>query len=521
MWLKYLPILGMCCLGLSPLLAQTELINADLSSLYQYTVQNSPTVKRQQIQNQLADAARQTARSQFDFLLLADVSTSRAGYNLMALDPRRSVVGNEINTNDMQLSAQVQRTFRTGTLASIGVAYQRTADSYPLTVFNEQVGAFFADNSTSTSLSITQPLLRGRGRSIVTANETLAGLGLESQQENAVFVISGQVFNTVAAYWQYRGATESFQVYQDNEARVRSVLEVTEQLVAGDKKPAGDLTQVRADLTDKERQTVAAQQALFAARQNLGRSIGLSADASAGLTAPESVFPSLASDADLPTLEELLQIARANRADLKSLRKFLAQQLTQLEVAENNLKPQLNLTAFGSYGGVAMGNGVDRFFRALANDEGRQTQVGVGLNYQFPINNNLAEAAVVSAQLQIADQETFLNDQIRNIELNVSISYNNYLNSVEIVRKAQQSLGYYQDVFTNEQYKFQNGLTTLLNLIIMQERLTFAQLEYIQAQQQYAIAISSLRYESGTLYRAVQSGPVDVSIFYSLPTANQ
>lgn len=523
MWLKYFPLLGALCLGTSTLLAQPGTIDGDLANLYQLTLENSPTVKRQQIQNRIAEAARQTARSQFDYQLIADASISRSGYNLLNADPRRSYIGSEINTNDFLLSTGLQRTFRTGTVVGIGINYQRVADNNPLTVFNEDVGAFVADNSTSTSLNISQPLLRGQGRSIVTAGETLAKLSWESQRENAVFITTGQLLSTINAYWQYRSASEAYAVYQDNENRVRSVLDITEELVAADKKPTGDLTQIQADLKDKERQTILAAQNLFAARQNLGRSLGLETAASEGIGEPVSTFPAINDQENIPSLETLINLARTRRTDLKAINKLLEQQTLQLDVAENNLKPQLNLNAFVNYGGSAMGNGVDRFFRSLSNNEGRNYQTGIGLGYIFPLNNNQAEAAKLNAQLQFADQETFLRDQIRNIELNVNIAYNNYLNSVEAVRKSKQSLDYYEEVFTNEQYKFQNGLTTLLNLILLQERLTFAQLDYIQTQQQFAIAISNLRYETGTLYDGTETNaaetPVDISIFYSLPEA--
>lgn len=492
-----------------------------MTNLYQLTLINSPTVKRQSIRNQIVETGKQTARSQFDYQLVSDLSLSRSAYNLFDADPRRSLVGNTINTNNFALSAGVQRTFRTGTTANVGVEYQRLSDSYPLNGFGESIGAFMPDNATTTSFSLTQPLLRGRGRSIVTANETMAELNLQSQLQNAQFVTSGQVLTTVNSYWQYFSASESYKVYQDNEERVKVVLDITEELVKADKKPIGDLTQIQADVVDKERQTILAAQNVYAAKQNLGRSLGLQTTESGQIGEPVSRFPQLDEGQTIPSLEEMLAIARTNRADLKALEKALEMQKIQLQVAENNTQQQLNLTAFSSYGGSAMGGGVDRFFRALSNEQGRNYQLGLGLGYVFPINNNQAEASLLNAQLQYADQETYQRDQIRNIELNVSIAYNNYLNTIAALKKSRESLVYYEEVFTNEQYKFQNGLTTLLNLILLQERLTFAQLDYIQSQQQYAVAISNLRYETGTLFTSNSTDSntaiFDETVFYTLP----
>lgn len=521
MRLTYIYLLGLACLAAVVVHAQSLPLRVDLPSLYQHTLSNSPTVQRQQIQNRIAETARQAARSQFDYVLLSDLNASRSGYNLLAPDPRRALVGSDIQTNDLSLSTNLQRSFRSGIRASIGLNYQRIADNYPLTVYNEEVGPFFGNNAVSTSFSIAQPLLRGRGRDVVTANETIAEKGSESQQDNAVFITSSQLLNTVSSYWQYLAASESLAAYQQNESRIRDLLDITEQLVAADKKPSGDLIQIRADLRDKERQTVLAQQFLFAARQNLGRSLGLSTTDSENIGPPESPFPKVEEQTETPPLSALLETAQRQRADLKALRILLEQQQTQLKLAKNNLKPQLDLRLFGTYGGSAMGNGVDRFFRALTNNEGRQVQIGAGLSFQFPLNNNLAEANLLQAQLQINDRQTLLSDQIRQIELNVSISYNNYLNSVQVVSKAQQSLENYKTVYANEQYKFQQGLTTLLNLILMQERLTFSELDYIQARQQYAIALAQLRFETGALFNsrnlAATGQVIDASLFYSLP----
>jgi outer membrane protein TolC len=521
MRLKYTLLLGLVLIEAMGLYAQSMLMRADLPSLYQHTLSNSPTVQRQQIQNRIAETAQQTARSQFDYILFSDLNASRSGYNLLTPDPRRAIVGSDIQTNDLTLSTNLQRSFRSGIRANVGMNYQRVADSYPLTLFNEEVGPFFANNAVSTSFSIVQPLFRGRGREIVTANETIAEKGWQSQQDNAAFITSSQLLNTVSSYWQYLAATESLAAYQQNEARIRNMLEVTEQLVAADKKPSGDLTQIRADLRDKERQTVLAQQFLFAARQNLGRSLGLTTIASENIGPPESPFPNVEEQTEIPPLSALLETARQQRTDLKALRIMLEQQQTQLKLAKNNLKPQLDLRLFGNYGGSAMGNGADRFFRALTNNEGRQVQLGAGLSFQFPLNNNLAEANLLQTQLQINDQQVLLGDQIRQIELNVSISYNNYINSVQAVNKARQSLENYRTVFANEQYKFQQGLTTLLNLILMQERLTFSELDYIQARQQYAIALAQVRFETGALFNSRNLGVsdqiIDTSLFYSLP----
>lgn len=519
MHLRNLLLLSFFVLNIILLNAQdTQKISCDLSSLYQITLSKSPTIQRQQIQNKRATADRQLATSIFDYTLFADLSLNRSDLNLLSGDQRRPLIGSHLKANTMALNGGVQRMFRSGLRVSSGLEYSRIADNLPLNTVGQEVGSFISNNNMTAFVSVAQPLWRGRGRSIVTANEKTTDIGIESQLHNAAFVTAGQVFNMALNYWQYVGANQAYEVYQSNEERVRKVLEITNELVGAEKKPAGDLVQIQADLKDKERQTILSEQQLFSARQNLGRSIGISTVESTSIGIPTNNFPDVESIGTTINLQKLLDIAYANRDDLKALKKSLEISSIYVDVAENNTKPQLDLTAFARYGSTELGNSISRFFSVLGQNEGRNYQVGVGLNYLFPVNNNRAEAELLTSQLIYSDQEINIQDQIRNIELNVSIAYNNLLNSIEAVKKSEQALRYYEDVFSNEQIKFQNGLTTLLNLILFQERLTFAQLDYIQNQQQFAIALSNLRYETGTIFSSEASNSqFDSAIFYALP----
>lgn len=516
---RHLLLLGLALWGYTGSWAQTELIPADMANLYQLTLAKSPTLQRQHLQTKRALADKQLAVSQFDYQLASNLDVNRSGLNFYDADPRKDIVSNLMN-NDLVLGAGLQRTFRSGITAKVGLDYSRNSNNFPFNSFNENVGSFYANHATTTSLSLTQPLMRGRGTHIVTANEKAAGIGIESQNFNAAFVAAGEVFNTLFGYWQYLGAHKSLEIYQANEARVNKVLGITQELVKAEKKPSSDLLQIQADLKDKEQQTILAQQQLYSARQNLGRAVGLNAVEGEKIGQPNNDFPALDETSIVVNLAQLLEIARKNRSDLKALHKSLEIADIRVDVAKNNLKPQLDLTAYLGYGGAATGNGVGRFFTALGNNQGRNYLLGLGLNFLFPINNNRAEATLLTNQLLLSDQEVVIQNQIREIELNVSIALNRYLNSIAALKKSKESLAFYEEVFNNEQIKFQTGLTTLLNLILFQERLTFAQLDYIQNQQQFAIAIANLRYETGTLLtteQLAQQKTIDPGVFYTLP----
>ena len=78
-------------------------------------------------------------------------------------------------------------------------------------------------------------------------------------------------------------------------------------------------------------------------------------------------------------------------------------------------------------------------------------------------------------------------------------------------------MDYYKEVYDNEQIRFQSGLTTLLNVIIFQERLTFAELDYLRAQFQQASAIAELRFRTGINTLLEGRSDTITDLFYTLP----
>lgn len=500
-------------------------IDGNLLHLSELTLDKSPLIQRNRLQIDQAEANFRNQRSVFDYELSSGINFNKNKLTLFDADPRSQILSEDLETNSTGVSLALQKRFRTGLIANISADYSRVSDNFPLNRFNEQVGANLSNHASSATFSLTQPLLRGNGLKVSTAFEKSAELAIASAEENFELNSAFELLQMGNAYWQYLGAYKSLEIFQENEERVRNVLGITEELVKADKKPASDLFQIKADLAEQERQTTVAQQNLYNARLNLGRVIGISEEEGKRIGNPLDDFPTILESRFNQNIDvdKMISLARNYRTDIKAIEKTQDGLELQLRAAKNSVLPQLNLTGFLTYGGVAVGGGLEQFFDALGNRPGRNRIAGVNLTFSLPVNNNRAKADLASSKIAISDQQIAYENLARNIDLNVSIALNNLKNSVVILEKAAQTLGYYQEVFNNEQVKFQNGLTTLLNLILFQERLTFAHLEYLRAQQQFATAMLNLRFETGTLISMDENkiaNALSRQIFYTLPNNN-
>ncbi|PXY46696.1 TolC family protein [Flavobacterium hydrophilum] len=495
-------------------------IKCDLIEISSIAFNKNPNIISTYYAVQNAEAGVQVQAGTFDYNLNSGLSYQRSRYNLYDADPRNEFIDSPLKSNSVDFSANLLKRFRTSQIAEVSLRYLYKDSNFPFNNFNEFVGPFYGNHTGVVNFSLTQPLLRGRGKRIATTGERISNLYIDKNKNEYEFTNSYEILQIGLAYWSYYTAFKSLDVYIQNEARVRNLLEMTNELVKADKKPQGDLAQINADLTNQERLTVVARQNLYNARLNLGRAIGLSEQESQQLDDPVNDFPAVAQSGykQNSNKEPFLKAAIENRGDLKAVKKVTEAIELQYQLAENNLKPQLDLTGFVYYGSTSNGNGIDKTLSSFVNNQGQDVGGGAKLTFSFPLNNNIAKGNYSISKIAVKDQEVIANNTQRNIELNINIALNNLSNSVLILEKAKESMMFYQQAFNNEQEKFQIGLTTLFNLMQFQERFTYSELEYLNAEQQFSNAIISLRHETGTLLsKEKQDLSVLQNAFYTVP----
>lgn len=518
----YLVFLLFALLLSVPAFGQTK-ISSDLIDITNVAFNKNPSIKTAVNDVKDSEANLQIQKSTFDYNLLSELSYQRSRNNLLDGDPRNQFIDKFFNINTVDFNAGLQKKFRTGQRAELGANYNFSSNNFPFNNFSQPVSPYFGNHTGSLSLSFTQPLLRGRGREVTTASEKIAELYIETAKNNYEFSNSYQILQISIAYWNYYTAYKSLEIYRQNESRARNVLDMTKELVKADKKPAGELVQITADLTNQERLTVLAEQNLYNAKINLGRTIGLSKEESENLEDPTNEFPLISASGfdNLQNEDTFITMAIENRGDLKGNKNIYTALEKQLLVSADNLKPQLDLTGFVFNGSSDQGNGFSHTFSSFFNANGQNIGAGAKLTYSFPLNNNFAKGNFARSEIALDNQQIINNNLTRNIELNIKIALSNFKNSVLVLEKAKASLENYRQAFENEQMRFQNGLTTLLNVIIFQERLTNAELQYLQANQEFANSIVVLRHETGSLISQDNQGfTINLDRFYSIPNTN-
>ncbi len=198
--------------------------------------------------------------------------------------------------------------------------------------------------SSLINLTFTQPLLRGRG---ISATEPLTQAQQNLIYEMRRFVRFRRTFFT-QVYSEYFDVLQQRQVVRNeklNLENLRRARKRAEAMFDAGRLPGFQVDQTRQDELRAEDRLERAQQRYHRTLDQFKSIMGVKPDINLVLDMTELQEMEDPKAPDLPwTREKAIEIALANRLDLKTARDRVADARRKIQVAVNNLKPGLDLT---------------------------------------------------------------------------------------------------------------------------------------------------------------------------------
>lgn len=396
-------ILLVCCLRSYGQSSPPSPPPLDLIEALQSTLTNQPALHIGEQQVVATRAIRREASGPFDAVIGTRFSQNRINNPLTVFEQEQAGLLNIITNNQVDnvstLDIGATKEYRNGVTISPNLLATRATDNI------YDIGGV---NLSTLSFQVTVPLLRGRGRDVVAATETAAGIEIEASLLDLNQTISGLLANTAVSYWNAVGAAKNLEVAKGSEARGRIYVENVKTLIAAGRVPEAESHQVNANLATRSAARIAAEQSLLAAREQLALAMGMSTDQMASVGMPIEDFPT--DDAQVldalnaHPLEDFYNSALENRADYLAARKREVEQKKLLTPARNALKPELNLNLSTGYSSLEEGTGIGDFFGSPGRAP-RGPDLGFGVTYQFPPSNNAANGALMLAQSNLRQAE--------------------------------------------------------------------------------------------------------------------
>ncbi len=396
------------------------------------------------------------------------------------------------NTNTTNAALNGSVLFRNGISITPDVTLNRNTDN-----LTNKTGL----NNSQVSVQVTLPLLRGRGRAVVDAQEIAAGQELDASGYDLSQLASQLIAGTVNAYWNYVAALQSLDVYRESEQRGMQLLDGARELAKADIIARIEVDNGVANLASRTASRIQAEQTVVQAAQALAVAIGVSAADILSLPPPSDPYPDGLKQPLLPITPDALQnyihLALTRRADYLAAKVRVDEAQSVLVAARNQLKPQLNIIGTAGYAGLQDTTRFDKYLSSIfQNIYG--PSVSAGLQYNFPVGNHAAKGQLMETLATVQQGLLHVNDTARNVASNVVTAATGVNSSVLQLQQAAEASDSFSKSLEGERQKLRLGTTSLLDILETEDRYISARLSEISARLGYADAIANFRYATGT-----------------------
>ena len=356
--------------------------------------------------------------------------------------------------------------------------------------------------NSRVALEYRQPLLQGAGHAFNTSFINIAIADTSIRQHEFVTGLQSHLLDVISAYWELVRTRGALVVQRRLANRATETAQVVNNRVHLDVGPV-QAARARAVLSTRQIAVTEAEYAAVFAQERLLRLVF-------GQQYPESVNIEIIPISELlgPTpvvdVELETQTALQQRPEVKQALQQIKRTCIERGIAQNQLLPVLGLTLSLSNQGLQGNRGLASAF----NDQwsfGDPTY-GIGLSYSLPHGNRAAKANLRQRQLQIKKFQHELAAVTSDVVLDVRIASQRLaLASAQrsatddAAQQANQELNALQvraDLLLDGDNV---GPLYLNDLLQTQERLATAELSFLTALTDYALALFELQRANGSL----------------------
>ncbi len=478
--------------GLQDHVANGKLV-LSLDDSIRLALSNNTDVRLNHSQIEFAQNNLHRAHGPFDPLVTSSFADNRTKSPAITQIQGAPVLDTLVQTTTLGYS----QTFQTGT------NFQTTFSANKLST-NDSLSLVNPSLASDLQFTLTQPLLRNFGLFPNRAPILIAQRNLN--QARAVFQgeVNDIILQTVGRYWSVVLTRESLTVQ-------RKSLEEAQKSYDHDKKALGlgalpplDIYRSESQVASRRVGVIQAEYALKQTEDQFRQVVGADLDPAIRVLdleltdQPEPLGDLLSTD-----IATTLTRALANRPEMEARRQQLSSDELSIRLAHNGLKPDLELSGFYSGNGLG-GNS------SAAGNTGLSTSLnqvfhftypayGATLSLNLPIKNHGAEANLADASVSRRRDQYEQRLTTQNITLEVTNAVH-ALEQAELSMEASKvALDLAQKSLRADERKYELGAETVFFVLDAQTQLAQAELNLIQSQINFQIAVAQLDHSTGDL----------------------
>jgi outer membrane protein len=461
---------------------------------------NNTDVKLDRPQIDFAKNNLKRAHSPFDPAASSSFSDSRTKSPAINETQGASVP----NTLSQTATLGYTQTFQTGTNFQTAFSNNKLSTNSSLSLLNPSL-------SSAIQFTITQPLMRNFGLFPNRAPILIAQRNLKQARANFTAQVANIMLQVIGDYWNVVLARENLSVQQKSLEEAQKSYEHDKKALSLGALPPLDIYRSESQVASRRVDVIHAEYALKRASDSFRMDIGADLDPAIrtlDLDLPDQPTPA----GDLPTADiaTALAAALANRPEFEVTRQQLASDDLSIRLAHNNLKPDLELSGFYSGNGVAGDQPNPTppppfLGRTGINDSLNQVfhftfpAYGASLTLNLPIRRRAAEANLGDALVSRSRDQYVERRTNQSITLEVTNAVHSLEEAKLTMEAAKVATDLARDTLHADERKYELGAEPVFFVLDAQTQLAQAELNLIQSQVNFQLAVAQLDHATGNL----------------------
>src|SRR6184192_2711822 len=443
----------------------------------------------------------QRAHSPFDPLATSIFSDSRAKSPAISLVQGTTSI---LDTLSQSFGLGYSQTFQTGTNLQASVSGNKSATNSNLAFVNPSL-------STNVQFTLTQPLLRNFGFFPNRAPILIAQSNLKQARANFIVEVNNIILQVVGDYWSVILARDNLEVQRKSLEEAQKSYDHDKKALSLGALPPLDIYRSESQVASRRVGVIQGEYALKQAEDQFRQIIGADLDlATRVLDLELTDQPEPFGDLPNTDIATALAHAIANRPELEAARQQLAGDELSVRLAHNSLKPDLELSGFYAGNGVAGHEFNTATPPQLISITGIGDSLGQSLHFTYPaygaslslslpVKNHAAEANLADAVVgRRRDQY-----QERRTTQNITLEVTNAVHALEeaklTMEAAKVAVNLARESLHADERKYELGAEPVFFVLDAQTQLAQAELNLIQAQISFQIAVAQVDHATGDL----------------------
>jgi len=358
--------------------------------------------------------------------------------------------------------------------------------------------------ATALEFTVTQPLLRNRGLFPNRAPILIAQRNLKQARATFQAEVSSVILQAAGNYWNVVLARENLAVQRKSLDGAQKSYDRDKKALSLGALPPLDIYRSESQVASRRVGVIQAEYSLKQAEDQFRRSIG--ADLDPAIRAFDLALTDQPDPVgELPNMDIATALSRAlaNRPEFEATRQQIASDELAIRLAHNNLKPDLEVSGFYAGNGLA-GNSTTAGTTGLGNSLSQvfhftYPAYGATLSLTLPVRNHAAQANLADALVGRRRDQYQERQTNQSITLEVTSAVHALEEAKLTMEAARVAVNLARESLHADERKYELGAEPVFFVLDAQTQLAQAELNAIQAQVNFQVAVAQLDHATGDL----------------------